>query len=490
MKFSLTQTAAHTIKSDCLVVAIFEGKELSETATAIDQATDGLISRFIARGDISGKSGQSLLIPEVSVITAERILLIGAGKKDKLTDLHFKTLHTKAMTKLKELTLNQVTFSTLELAICNNSAADKLSLAMQAIDASYYRVDGLKSQPKEQHIPDEFSFIGHASEADLSNANALLAGIHLTKDLANAPGNICTPSHFAKTAQELAQQYTRITTQIIDEEEGRDIGLNSFLAVGQGSEEPSKFIIMQYQGADNKDEAPIGFVGKGISFDSGGISIKPGEGMEGMKYDMCGAASVFGVFKAAAQMNLKKNLVGIIVAAENMPDGKALKPGDILTSYSGQTIEVINTDAEGRLALCDGLSYIEKFKPHAVIDIATLTGACVVALGEHNTGLMSNDDTFAKTLLQAGKEAADKAWQLPLDEEYQEQIDSPFADMANIGGRAAGTITAACFLSRFAKNYTWAHLDIAGSAGGVFDKKKGATARPVPLLMRYLSTLT
>ncbi|ODN41948.1 leucyl aminopeptidase [Piscirickettsia litoralis] len=490
MKFSSIQSEAYTIKSDCLVVTIFEGKEFSETATAIDQATDGLISRLIERGDISGKSGQSLLIPEVSGINAERVLLIGAGKKDKLTDLQFKSLHEKAIARLKDLTLNQVTFSTLELPISNNPSADKLSLAMQAIDASYYRVDGLKSKPKEQHVPAEFNFIGQVSEADLDHANALLAGIHLTKDLANAPGNVCTPSYFAKTAQDLAQDYTRITTQIIDEEEGYELGFNSFLAVGQGSEEPSKFIIMHYQGADDKDEAPIGFVGKGISFDSGGVSIKPGEGMEGMKYDMCGAASVFGVMKAAAEMNFKKNIVGIVVAAENMPDGKALKPGDILTSYSGQTIEVINTDAEGRLALCDGLSYIEKFKPQAVIDIATLTGACVVALGEHNTGLMSNDDDFAQTLLKAGKEAADKAWQLPLDEEYQAQIDSPFADMANVGGKAAGTITAACFLSRFTKNYTWAHLDIAGSAGGVFDKKKGATARPVPLLMRYLSTLS
>ncbi|WP_108649998.1 leucyl aminopeptidase [Dongshaea marina] len=489
MKFSLTQTALEQTKGDCLVVAVFEDKELSNAAATIDKATKGLISRLLERGDLPGKIGQNLLIPEVEGIDAERLLLVGAGAKDKLTDLKFKGLHQKAIASIKELPLTRVVFDTLDLALSNNPNADKLSLAMQAVDAGYYRVDGLKSSKKAQLTPEVVEFVGGENRSGLEQATALLAGMNLTRDLGNAPGNICTPSYFAKTALELASEYDSIKTQIIDEEEGRELGFNAFLAVGQGSEEPSKFIIMQYQGADDKEEAPIGLVGKGISFDSGGVSIKPSEGMEGMKYDMCGAASVFGVIKAAAEMGLKKNIVAIVVSAENMPDGKALKPGDILTSYSGLTIEVINTDAEGRLALCDGLGYIGKFNPKVVIDMATLTGACVVALGEHNTGLMSNDDELAQTLLQAGKDAADKAWQLPLDEEYQEQIDSPFADIANTGGKPAGSITAGCFLSRFAKEYAWAHLDIAGSAGGVFDKKKGATARPVPLLMRYLTSL-
>lgn len=313
---------------------------------------------------------------------------------------------------------------------------------------------------------------------------AVSAGIHLAKDLGNLPGNICTPDYLAKQAIKLATQHKKLKTSVLEEKDMEKLGMGSLLSVSKGSREPAKLITMEYMAGDKK-QPPIVFVGKGVTFDSGGISLKPGAAMDEMKYDMCGAASVIGLISACADLQLPMNIVGIIPAVENMPDGIASRPGDVVTSMSGQTIEILNTDAEGRLILCDALTYAEKYDPDVVIDIATLTGACIVALGAHPAGLLSNHNPLANDLLSAGQTSGDRCWQLPLWDDYQEQLKSNFADMANIGGKGAGTITAACFLSRFAKKYHWAHLDIAGVAWKS-GENKGATGRPVGLLAQYV----
>jgi leucyl aminopeptidase len=317
----------------------------------------------------------------------------------------------------------------------------------------------------------------------LADGVALASGVSFAKDLGNLPPNVCTPSYLAEQAQSLGKKHD-FKVKVLERDELAKLGMGSFLGVSQGSEEPPKFIIMQHL-KGKKDQKPVVLVGKGITFDTGGISLKPGAEMDEMKYDMCGAASVLGTFKTIAEMDLPLNVIGVIPTCENMPDGRATRPGDVLTSMSGLTIEVLNTDAEGRLILCDALTYAERFEPSAVIDIATLTGACVIALGHHATGLFSNNDELAKELLQAGEKALDRAWHMPMWDDYQPLLDSNFADIANIGGRAAGSITAACFLSRFTKKYDWAHLDIAGTAWKS-GKEKGGTGRPVPLLTAFL----
>jgi leucyl aminopeptidase len=322
-----------------------------------------------------------------------------------------------------------------------------------------------------------------AAEIGLADGQALAAGVSLAKDLGNLPPNVCTPSYLAEQALALGKTH-QFKVEVLERDALEKLGMGSFLGVAQGSEEPPKFIIMQHL-KGKKEQKPVVLVGKGITFDTGGISLKPGSEMDEMKYDMCGAASVLGTFKAIAAMNLPLNVIGVIPTCENMPDGRATRPGDVLTSMSGLTIEVLNTDAEGRLILCDALTYVERFEPSAVIDVATLTGACVIALGHHASGLFSNNDALAAELLQAGEVALDRAWHMPMWEDYQSLLDSNFADMANIGGRAAGSITAACFLARFAKKYDWAHLDVAGTAWKS-GKEKGGTGRPVPLLTEFL----
>lgn len=324
-----------------------------------------------------------------------------------------------------------------------------------------------------------------AVEQGSKEAQAIANGMALTRDLGNLPPNVCHPTFLGEQAKGLAKEFKGLKVEVLDEKKLRELGMGSFLAVAQGSDQPPRLIVLQYNGA-KKDQAPHVLVGKGITFDTGGISLKPGLGMDEMKFDMCGAASVFGTFRAVLELQLPINLVGLLACAENMPSGGATRPGDIVTTMSGQTVEILNTDAEGRLVLCDALTYAERFKPQSVIDIATLTGACIVALGSNTSGLMGNNEALVRQLLKAGEFADDRAWQLPLFDEYQEQLDSPFADIANIGGPKAGTITAGCFLSRFAKKYHWAHLDIAGTAWISGGKDKGATGRPVPLLTQYL----
>ncbi|MGH8711263.1 MAG: leucyl aminopeptidase, partial [Burkholderiales bacterium] len=320
-------------------------------------------------------------------------------------------------------------------------------------------------------------------EAALKQALAIAEGVKLTKDLGNLPPNICTPSYLAEQALQIAKKHN-LKAEVLEQKDMEKLGMGSLLSVARGSNQPPKLIVLHYSGAAKKQK-PVVLVGKGITFDTGGISIKPAAEMDEMKFDMCGAASVLGSIKAVAEMRLPLNVVGIIPTTENMPSGNASRPGDIVTSMSGQTIEILNTDAEGRLILCDALTYAERFHPAVVIDIATLTGACVIALGHVASGLYSNDDALARELLNAGEYAHDRAWQMPLWDDYQEQLKSNFADMANIGGRPAGSITAACFLARFTKKYSWAHLDIAGTAWKS-GKEKGGTGRPVPLLTQFL----
>jgi leucyl aminopeptidase len=364
-------------------------------------------------------------------------------------------------------------------------------VAVEVASDVLYRFDQLKS--KQDDSPVVFNKLVHfvADRADtavvkqaIDEGQAIAKGVELDKNLGNLPSNICTPTYLAEQAKGLAKTYKTVKVEVLELADMKKMNMGALLSVARGSREPAKLIIINYQGGD-KTQKPVTLVGKGVTFDSGGISIKPGQAMDEMKYDMCGAASVLGTLTAVAELQLPINVIGVIPATENMPDGNASKPGDIVTSMSGQTIEILNTDAEGRLILCDALTYSERFKPDVVIDIATLTGACVIALGKHASGLLSNHEPLTRDIIEAGKQACDRAWEMPLWEEYQEQLKSNFADMANIGGREAGTITAACFLARFTKKFHWAHLDIAGTAWKT-GHHKGGTGRPVPLLTRYL----
>jgi len=488
VEFSIKQGNPEKQKSACVVVGVYEGGKLSKAAQALDKACKHTLSDLIAQGDMSGKSASTLLLHKLPGIAAERVLLVGLGKageqsakfRIEILQALFKALHG---TPAKEASLY------LAEEANGNDADWLLRQAVFVASGQAFRSDSLKSKPAEaaklKHI--NFATLGKppaSLKEAVARSAATARGMALAKALGNLPGNICTPSYLAAQALALAKAHKKIKTTVLDENDMRKLGMGALLAVTRGSEQPAKLITLEYSGADKKQK-PVVLVGKGITFDSGGISLKPGTEMDEMKYDMCGAAGVLGTLQAIAEMELGLNVVGVIPSAENLPSGKAAKPGDIVTSMSGQSIEILNTDAEGRLVLCDALTYAAKFKPDTVIDLATLTGACVIALGHVASGLFSNDDKLAADLLAAGAETHDRAWQLPLWDDYQQLLDSNFADMQNIGGRAGGTITAACFLSRFTKDYRWAHLDIAGTAW-LSGKEKGGTGRPVPLLTQYL----
>jgi leucyl aminopeptidase len=478
-----------TGKSDCIVLGVFEAQSLSGAALDIDTATKGLISRVIKAGDIDGKAGKTLFLHEVSGIGASRVLLVGLGKQDAFGQKAYNDAAKAAWRALLATKVVQATFTLAQLPIAERTADWGVRAAILALRGETYRFTQLKSKPETAaHALKRVVFSvdpadEKAAKTAVKQSVALANGMDLTRDLGNLPGNVCTPTYLANTAKQLAKDWG-LKAEVLGLKQIQALKMGSFLSVTRGSVEPPQFIVLHYRGGAAK-AAPIVLVGKGITFDTGGISLKPGEGMDEMKYDMCGAGSVLGTIRTVAEMGLKLNVVAIIPTCENMPAGNATKPGDIVTSMKGLTIEVLNTDAEGRLILCDALTYAERFKPAAVIDVATLTGACVIALGHHNSGLFSKDDALAGELLDASREAGDPAWRLPLDDEYHEQLKSNFADLANIGGRPGGSITAACFLSRFTESYPWAHLDIAGTAwkGGA---AKGATGRPVPLLAQFL----
>ncbi len=490
MEFVVKNARPDALKTATLVVAVGEDRALSGAAQILDVASNGAISSVLKRGDLTGKVGQTLLLQSLPNLKAERVLLVGVGKDSELSDRQVRKVVTAAQGVLKSLGGKEAVLALDDLQVKGRDTYSKTRLVVETLADNQYSFEQFKSQKSKPRPLGKITLLTEkASFADVERASlqaqAIAAGMAFTRDLGNLPPNICHPVYLGEQAKALGKAYKSLKVEVLDEKKLKDLGMGSFLAVAQGSVQPPRLIVLQYNGG-KKGEQPFALVGKGITFDTGGISIKPAAGMDEMKYDMGGAASVFGTFKAVLEMQLPINLVGVMACAENMPSGSATRPGDIVTTMSGQTVEILNTDAEGRLVLCDALTYTERFKPQAVIDIATLTGACIVALGSHTSGLLGNNDELVQQLLAAGQTADDRAWQLPLFDEYQEQLDSPFADIANIGGPKAGTITAACFLSRFTKNLNWAHLDIAGTAWISGGKDKGATGRPVPLLTQYL----
>jgi leucyl aminopeptidase len=488
VEFSIKQGSPEKQRCDCVVVGVYENGKLSAPAQLLDKLAAHQLSDLVASGDMNGKAGTTLMLHHVTNIAAKRVLLAGLGKSDEFASKQFADVLRSTMGALQKTACKDVALYLTDLPVKGRDEAWKIMQTVLIAAESGYRSDQLKSKPADAPKLRKI-LLGCNGKPDskaqtaLSQATAIAHGMKLTKDLGNLPGNICTPTYLADQAKALAKQH-KLKATILEEKDMQKLGMHSLLSVTRGSRQPAKLITLEYAGGSKKQK-PVVLVGKGITFDSGGISLKPGAEMDEMKYDMCGAASVLGTMQAIAEMGLKLNVVAVIPSCENMPDGAASKPGDIVKSMSGQSIEILNTDAEGRLILCDALTYTARFEPDTVVDIATLTGACVIALGHVATGLFSNDDKLARELLDAGDYSYDRAWHMPLWEDYQQQLDSNFADMQNIGGRAAGSITAACFLSRFAKDYRWAHLDIAGTAWKS-GKEKGSTGRPVPLLSQYL----
>jgi len=495
MEFSIKNSNPEKQRSDCVIVGVYESHILSNAALAIDEASTGYITSILKRGDMDGKLDATLMLHNVPGTLCERVLLIGLGKELDFTDKQYCKAVRASVKALTSSGAGNVTTFLAELTVKELTVRRKVALLAEVMLDATYKFDAIKKKKidlKKGDVKKGIATIainvaqaGEVKDAKLGLADgrALAAGVSLAKDLGNLPPNVCTPTYLAEQAQALGKKYD-FKVKVLEQNELKKLGMGSFLGVTQGSEEPPKFIVMQHL-KGKKDQKPVVLVGKGITFDTGGISLKPGSEMDEMKYDMCGAASVIGTFKTIAEMDLALNVIGLIPTCENMPDGRATRPGDVLTSMSGLTIEVLNTDAEGRLILCDALTYAERFEPSAVVDIATLTGACVIALGHHASGLFSNNDDLAKELLQAGEASLDRAWHMPMWDDYQPLLDSNFADIANIGGRAGGSITAACFLSRFAEKYEWAHLDVAGTAWKS-GKEKGGTGRPVPLLTEFL----
>ncbi len=483
-----------TFACDTIVVPVLRENDtakLSKAGKNIDQAAGGAIKQLLG-GDFSADCGSTLLIPVAGKNKASRILLWGLGEKSKLDTQHFLKACSAlagATSKLKGKHLALVADIKTNRHL---PSSQWLKTVIAQLTRSTYTYTETKAsakakQPELTRISVINADNNRENKTAISRGTAIGAGINAARRLGDLPGNICTPKFLSSEARKLGRQFAKVSTKVLGEKAMSELGMGSLLSVGHGSDQESQFIIVEYKGGA-KSQKPHVLVGKGITFDTGGISLKPGGKMDEMKFDMCGAASVIGTMQALAEMNLNINVTGVIAAAENMPSGRATKPGDVVTSMSGKTIEVLNTDAEGRLVLCDALTYVERFKPQSVVDMATLTGACIVALGHHATGLMSNNDELAQSLLDAGNSSGDRAWRLPIWDDYQKQLNSPFADLANIGGPAAGTITAACFLSKFTESYPWAHLDIAGTAwnqgGG-----KGASGRPVSLLCQYLIDL-
>lgn len=487
MEFSIKNGNPEKLRSDCIVVGVFEGGKLSPTAEIIDAVSEQQLSAVVKSGDMTGKLASTLVLHQVAGLTAKRVLLVGLGKPAELAGKSFvKTL--KAAIKSIPAVAKDAALYLAEVDVQEMDVAQKVAQIAEVTGDVTYRVNSLKTEQADAPALKKLGvYVDRADNAQakqaLAQGLAIAEGVKFAKDLGNLPGNVCTPSYLAKQAKQMAKDYG-FKVEVLNQAQIEKLGMGAFLGVAQGSDEPMRLIVIQHK-KGKKSQKPVALVGKGITFDTGGISLKPGSAMDEMKYDMCGAASVLGTFKAIGEMDLPMNAVAIIPTCDNMPSGKAMKPGDIVISMSGQTIEVLNTDAEGRLILCDALTYAERFKPQAVVDVATLTGACVVALGHHATAVYSNQDSLAAELLEAGEAAFDRGWHMPMWDDYQPQLDSNFADMANIGGRDGGSITAACFLSRFAKAYDWAHLDIAGTAWKS-GKDKGGTGRPVPMLTTFL----
>ena len=489
MDYSIETHPLDQLETDCIIVGVYKNQHLSPSAKLVDKKSHQLIRNLIERGDIIGKSAETLLINVVPDSAFQRILLVGLGDKEKYNLKLYRKALTSVVKALKNTQIKSVVCTLAEIELKEHDYQWRCRQMVEIFHQNLYQFTETKSRKPSPHALSRLQIAtddAHKSvaEAGLKQGHAIAEGVALTRNLADLAPNICTPTYLAEQAVKMSENFSDMSVEILDESDLERLKMNSILAVSRGSVEPAKLICLNYQGG-HKQSKPIVFVGKGLTFDAGGISLKPGAGMDEMKYDMCGGASVIGLLHTVAQMKLPLNIIGLVPASENMPDANAYKPGDILTSMSGKTIEILNTDAEGRLILCDTLTYAERYDPELVIDLATLTGACLVALGRIPSGLLGNDEKLCDELLSASKTACDSLWRLPLWEEYNDQLKSNFADLANIGGRDGGTITAACFLSHFTENYRWAHLDIAGTAW-CSGAEKGATGRPVPLLSQFL----
>ena len=485
LNLSLLRARPAEVSADAIVVAVFEDRGLSPAAADLDTACGGKLTRLLASGDVSGKSGRCALLHALDGISAPRVLVVGVGESGKLDTGRYLKACAESLRSLKGGPVKHVHSTLPELEVSGRDDAWKLRQAAVAAHHVSYTYNTTRKAGSGTRL-ERVSLSGDDAQADaLRLADGIGAGVNFARELGNLPPNICNPAYLAEQAQKLAQDHaSNVTCEVLERDDMQALGMGSLLGVAQGSANPPKLIVLRYNGGPTGAKPHV-LVGKGITFDSGGLSLKPGAGMEEMKFDMCGAATVLGTFLAAVKMALPLNLAVVVAAVENMPDGNAYRPSDVLTSMSGQTIEVLNTDAEGRLILCDALTYAQRLEPQTLIDVATLTGACVVALGKHAHGLMSKHDDLANELLAAGETSHDRAWRLPLWDDYQSMLESGAADVANIGGKWAGAITAGCFLARFTDGQRWAHLDIAGTAWD--EGRKGlATGRPVGLLTQWL----
>ena len=468
--------------ADLLVLGVFEGGALPAATAEVDVASSGAIRARIAAGDVGCKPKQITRLYELPGIAAKRVLLVGLGDAAQFGAARYIDVVREALKALRGGPARRVASWLAELSVQQRDAAWAVREHVVAAETALYRYDVTRRKSDKPDGVTELAIATH-DETSVQSGRAIAHGVRRTRELGNLPPNLCTPAHLAEVARQLAQEFPQVEAEVLDRAQMQALGMNALLGVARGSAHAPYLVVLRYRGT--RERKPVVLVGKGVTFDTGGISIKPAAGMDEMKYDMCGAAAVFGAIEASARLGLPVDLIGIVPAVENMPDGDASRPGDVVTTMSGLTVEVLNTDAEGRLILCDALTYARRFEPETVIDIATLTGACVVALGKHATGLMTRHDDLAAELLAAGTEVHDRAWRLPLWDDYQSQLESCFADVANIGGKNAGAITAACFLARFTEGLRWAHLDIAGSASDE-GRKGGATGRPLPLLMQWL----
>ena len=491
LEFDLTRDAAASFKADCIVVGAFADTTLTPAGKALDDASGGRLARLLERGDASGKTGRTALLHDIEGISAPRVLVVGLGEAGKFGAAQYLKAVADAARALRTGPVTHALFALADAPVKGHDGAWAVRQAAVAADHACYRYTATlgKDNKAREGEPGlrRLSVLaaGNDAETALAQGQAIAAGVKFARELGNLPPNICNPAYLAEQAREFTGRFDNTSVEVLEDAEMEKLGMGSLLAVARGSANRPRLIAMKYNGAGD-DSQPYVLVGKGLTFDTGGINLKVQGGIEEMKFDMCGGATVMGTFVAAVGMKLPVNLVTIVAAVENMPDADAYRPSDVLTSMAGKTIEVGNTDAEGRLVLCDALTWSQKFKPAALVDVATLTGACMVALGKYATGLMSKDDGLSAELLAAGEQSFDRAWRLPLWDEYQTMLDSSFADMNNIGGRWAGAVTAGCFLSRFTEGQRWAHLDIAGS--GSDEGKRGmATDRPVGLLSQWLS---
>lgn len=493
VKYAVNTENPLNVKTKCLVVVIEQAQKLNSLLTEIDNATEQSISQLQKQGSLNGETGKTVLLHSPKGLEAETLLLATVNTSSDFTNDECRNLCNRIATELKRQQIQEAAFC-MPFIEDSNIAIDTCSRhLLEAIGDKFYKYihQPVSLKHKNSKEKDFKATLITANKEDSQSAKdgagiglAISNGKTMARNLGNMPGNVCTPTYLAERAEELGKS-NNLNITILEEDEMSKLGMGSLLSVSRGSRQPAKLIVMEYKGAKDKKQAPHALVGKGLTFDAGGISIKPSGKMDEMKYDMCGAASVFGTMLSVSELKLPINVVAVVPSSENLPDGDANKPGDVVTSMSGRTIEILNTDAEGRLILCDALTYTEKFEPATVIDVATLTGACIVALGHHTNGLMGNDQELVNEIIDAGETSLDRAWQLPLFEPYHKQLKSNFADLANIGGPAAGTITAGCFLSKFTNNFRWAHLDIAGTAW-TSGANKGATGRVVPILTQYL----